>query len=313
MKIIALTLFTTILSCTKLFAQDRESTPLAQATSTSSVPGLGSFEANYSASPLKFNGTKINMQQVGSTFTVPVINRMKDGKLDFLLIGASYNGLFLSGIDSQFGGTNFHSIALPITFHKALSEKYAIIASFVPSLSSDFKDISGEDMVYSGAVMLKINHSNSFTYSLGLAFAKQFFGNVLVPIIVLDWKINNKLTFSGTLPISEKIKYQLSAKSAFGAMADFAIGGGSYRLSKKMNADYLQLQQLKTALFYAYAFSKKFTIEINAGYNLKQQLDRYSKDEKVDWVPFNNPNKREPLAELKKAGFTAQTGIKYRF
>lgn len=313
MKTIALTLFTIILISAKLAAQDRENTPLAQATATSSVRGLGSFEANYSASPFKLDGTKINMKQVGGTLTLPVINRMKDGKLDFLLIGASYNGLFLSGIDSQFGGTNFHSISLPVTFQKALSEKYAIVATFVPSLSSDLKDISGEDMVYSGAVMLKINHSNKFTYSLGLAFAKQFFGNVLVPIVALDWKITDKLTFSGTLPIAEKIKYQLSDKSAFGAMADFAIGGGSYRLSKKMNADYLQLQQIKTALFYEYAFSKKFTIEVNAGYNFKQQLDRYSKDEKVDWVPFNNPNKREPLAELKKAGFTAQTGIKYRF
>lgn len=313
MKTIALTLFTVILISAKLAAQDRENTPLAQATSTSSVRGLGSFEANYSASPFKFDGTKINMQQVGGTLTLPVMNRMKDGKLDFLLIGASYNGLFLSGIDSQFGGTNFHSISLPVTFQKALSEKYAIVATFVPSLSSDFKDISGEDMVYSGAVMLKINHSNRFTYSLGLAFAKQFFGNVLVPIVALDWKVTDKLTFSGTLPISEKIKYQLSDKSAFGAMADFTIGGGSYRLSKKMNADYLQLQQIKTAFFYEYTFSKKITIEVNAGYNFKQQLDRYSKDEKVDWVPFNNPNKREPLAEVKKAGFTAQTGIKYKF
>lgn len=313
MKTIVLSLFTLVLIGSKLSAQDRESTPLEQATSASSIRGLGSFEANHSVASFKLNGTKINMQQVGGAFTVPVINHMKDGKLDFLLVGASYNGLFLSGAGEQFGGTNFHTIAIPVTFQKALSQKYAIVASFVPSLSSDMKDISGEDMVYSGAVMLKINQSGRFNYSLGIAFARQFFGHVIVPIVAVDWKVNDQLTFSGILPISEKIKYQLSDKSAFGVLADFAIGGGSYRLSKKMNSDYLQLQQFKTAFFYEYSFSGKFSVELNAGYNFKQQLDLYSKDQKVDWVPFNDPNKRVPLAELKKAGFTAQTGIKYRF
>lgn len=313
MKTIVLFIFTVVLINSRLSAQDRENTTLEQATSISSVPGLGSFETNYGSSPFKFNGTKINVRQVGGAFTLPVLNRMKNGKLDFLLVGASYNGLFLSGIGSQFGGTKFHAISLPITFQKALSKKYAIVASFVPSLSSDLKDISEEDMMYSGALMLKINHSDRFSYSLGAAFAKQFFGTVLLPIVTLDWKINDKLSFSGILPISEKIKYQLSDKSAFGAFADFAIGGGNYRLSKKLNSDYFQVQQLKTALFYEYAFSTKFSIELNAGYNFRQQLERYSKDEKVNWIPFNDPDKREPLEELKKADFTAQTGIKYRF
>ncbi|SHF24214.1 DUF6268 family outer membrane beta-barrel protein [Pedobacter caeni] len=313
MKTIALVLFALALIPTKLFAQDREGTPLLQATSPSSVPGLGSFEANYSSSPFKLNGTKINIEQIGGTFTVPVMNRLKDGRLDFLLIGASYNGLFLSGVDSRFGGVNFHAISIPVTFQKAISEKYAIVASFVPSLSSDLKDVSGDDMTYSGALMLKINHSKRFNYSLGAAFARQFFGTVLVPVVAVDWKVNDKLSFSGILPVSGKIKYQLSEKSAFGALADFAIGGGSYRLSKKMNADYLQIQQIKTALFYEYALSKKFSVELNAGYNFKQQLDRYSKDQKVNWIPFNDPKKREPLAEMKSAGFVAQTGIKYRF
>lgn len=313
MKTIALFFFTAVSICSELSAQDRESTPLAHATSISSVPGLAFFETNYGYSSFKFNGTKINIQQAGAAITAPVVNRMKDGKLDLLLVGASYNGLFLSGIGSQFGGRKFHNISLPITFQKALSEKYAIVASFVPSLSSDFKDISGEDMLYSGALMLKINHSNTFSYSVGAAFASQFFGTVLIPIVTLDWKVSDKLTFSGVLPISEKIKYQFSNKSAIGAFADFAVGGGSYRLSKKRNSDYFQVQQIKTAFFYEYSFSKKFSVEANAGYNFEQQLDLYSKEEKVNWVPFNDPNKREPLAQLKKAGFTAQTGIKYRF
>lgn len=313
MKTIALFLLTFVLICTKLFAQERENTPLEQATSTTSIRGLGAFEANYSVAPFKLNGTKINLEQVGGTVTIPVINRMKDGKLDFLLIGAGYNGLFLSGTGSVFGGKSFHSISLPITFQKSLSQKYAIVASFVPSIASDFKDISSDDMVYSGALMLKINQSSKFSYSVGAAFARQFFGTLLVPIVAIDWKINDKLSLSGVLPISGKVKYQLSEQHALGVIADYAIGGGSYRLSKKMNGDYLQIQQLKTAVFYEYAFSKKFSIEVNAGYNVKQQLDRYSKDEKVDWIPFNDPNERAPLAELKKTGFTAQTGVKYRF
>ena len=98
-----------------------------------------------------------------------------------------------------------------------------------------------------------------------------------------------------------------------GINIDFGIGGGSYRLSKKMNSDYFQAQQFKTSLFYEYMLAKNFSINVSAGYNFTQQLDLYSKDQKVNWAPFNNLNKRVPLAELKKAGVAVQTGINYRF
>ena len=94
---------------------------------------------------------------------------------------------------------------------------------------------------------------------------------------------------------------------------DFGIGGGSYRLSKKMDSDYLQVQQFKSSLYYEYKLAKSFSVTVSAGYNFTQKLDLYSKDQKVNWVPFNDLNKRVPLTELKKTGVALQTGINYRF
>lgn len=280
----------------------------------SAVPGLGSFKAGYSYSPITVNGKKINIQQLDGTLTMPVINRMKGGKLDFLLAGVSYSGLQLSGTGTQFGGTKFHSISVPLTFQKALSPKYAILASFIPTLSSDLKDVSREDMIYSGAVMLKVRVSDNFNYSVGAAYSKQFFGSVIIPVVGIDWNITDKLSFSGTLPVSEKIKYQLSDKSAFGVNLDLGIGGGSYRLSEKMNSDYLQVQQFNGTLFYEYAISKKFVIGVSAGYNFTQKISQYATDQKVDWVPFNNLDDRgAPSAELNKTGVVVRTGISYQF
>lgn len=313
MKTIILSFIAIVLISFKLSAQDQKSAPVEQTAAASSAPALGSFESSYAYSPFTFDGKKMNIQQVGGTLTLPVINHLKDGKLDFLLIGVGYNGLFLSGFGSQFGGSAFHSFSAPITFQKALSSKYAIVASFIPTLSSDLKDISGDDMLYSGAVMLRVRSSDKFSYSVGAAYSKQFFGSVLIPVVGIDWQITDKLSFSGTLPVSQKLNYQLSGKSAFGIDADFGIGGGTYRLSKKMNSDYFQVQQLKASLFYKYAISKSFSIEASGGYNFMQQLDLYSKDEKVNWVPFNDLNKRVPITELKKTGIAVQTGFSYRF
>jgi hypothetical protein len=274
---------------------------------------LGSFSTQYSYSPFTVNGKKMSIQQVGGALTLPVFYTMKDNKLDFLLAGIEYNGLFLSGVGSQFGGTQFNTFSVPITFQKALSPKYAILATFIPTLSSDLKDISGEDMLYSAAVMLKIRKSATFSYSIGAAYSRQFFGNVLIPIVGIDWNISDRWTFSGTLPVSEKIKYKFSDKNFAGVSADFSIGGGSYRLSKKTGSDYLQVQQLRSSLFYEYVPAKNFSIQISAGYNFSQQLDRYTKDQKVGLVPYHDLNKRVPLAELKKTGIAFQTGINYRF
>lgn len=313
MKTVILYLIVIVLISFELSVQAQQNTPLQQSAPAPATPQLGSFQTDYTYSPFTYNGKDMNIQQVNGTLTFPLINKLKDGKLDFLLVGAGYSGLFLSGTGTQFGETKFHTLSVPVTFQKAFSPKYALIVSFIPAISSDLKDISSDDMLYTGAVMLKIRKSASFSYSIGAAFSKQFFGTLLVPVIGVDWNINDKLSFTGTLPVSEKLNYQLSAKNAIGMSIDFGIGGGSYRLSKKMNSDYFQVQQFKSSLYYQYMFAKNFSVTVSAGYNFTQQLDLYSKDQKVNWAPFNDLNKRVPLAELKKTGVALQTGINYRF
>jgi hypothetical protein len=274
----------------------------------------GPFSTQYSYSPFTIDGKKMNIQQMDATLTLPVFHKMKkDSQLDFLLAGVEYNRLSLSGTGSQFGGNNFTSISLPLTFQKSFSPKYSLTGTIIPTLSSDLKDISGEDMLYSAAVMFNIRKSPTFSYSFGAAYSRQFFGNVLIPIIGIDWKIGDRWTLSGTLPVSEKVNYKLSDKSAVGVDADFSIGGGSYRLSKKLGSDYLQVQQLRSNLYYEYSPFKKFSIKASVGYNFSQKLDRYTKDQKVDWVPYNDLNKRVPSAELSKPGIAFQTGISYSF
>ncbi|WP_373010258.1 DUF6268 family outer membrane beta-barrel protein [Mucilaginibacter sp.] len=294
----------------KLSAQQSDTT---QKTQAFPPPALGSFESSFNYSPFKINNKRMSISQVNSTLTLPLYNRLDNGRLDFFLVGLGYSAVLFSGIDNQFGGSTFQSVSVPLTLQKSFSTKYALIASFTPTLSSDFKNISSNDMIYSAAVLLKIRSSDRFSYSLGVAFSKQFFGTVLIPLVGIDWNITDKLNFSGTLPVAEKLTYRLNNKSAIGINNDFGIGGGTYRLSKKMDDAYLQVQQFKTTLFYDYSISRKFSVTLSAGYNFTQQLDLYSKDQKVNWVPFNNLNKRVPLKELKQTGIALQTGINYHF
>lgn len=285
----------------------------AQDKPTFAIPGMGSIEGNYQYSTLEQNGRRVNINQFGTMVTVPVLNRFKNGEHNFILVGAGYNSVVLTGTNSQFGEKNFHSISLPVTVQKALSKRYALVASFIPTIASDFKDISGEDIQYAGALMLKIRNSEKFNYLLGAFFARQFYGTVLVPVVAIDWKPSTKLSITGLLPVAAKVSYQTSAKSAFGALADLNFGGNSYRLSEDLNSEYFHLTQLKGALFYQYAFSKRLSMEANVGYNFTQELNRYAKGEKVNWIPFNDSSERTPLAEIKKAGPSGQLGIKYTF
>ena len=315
MKTKVLYLIAIVLITFKLSAQAQDNTPVEQTAKVAS-PGiqLGSFTTDYTYSPFKINGKSMNIQQVDGSLTLPVYSKFKDGKLDFFLAGVSYSGVYFSGIDEGFGGTKFHAISVPLTFQKAFSPKYSLLVSVIPTLSSDLKDVSGDDMLYTGAVLLKVRKSATFSYSIGAVFSKQFFGTVAVPVFGIDWNISDKLSLSGTLPISEKLNYKLSGKSSIGVSNDFGIGGGTYRLSKKMNSDYLQVQQFRTMLYYNYALAKNFSVEVSGGYNFVQKLDLYGKDQKVNWVPFKNLDDRgAPLAELKKTGIAVQAGINYRF
>jgi hypothetical protein len=311
MKVTPIIYLVTILVSFKLTAGAQQK--MATNTDTSFKPKIGSFDVGYSYSPFTVNHKKMSIQQTNASLSVPLINNFKDGKLDFLMAGVSYSGLTLSGTGQTFGGTEFYSISVPITFQKSFSQKYALLVSAIPTLSSDLKDVSGDDMSYSAFAMLKIRTSKTFSYAIGAGYSRQFFGSILLPIIGIDWQISDKLSLSGTLPVSEKLKYQLSDKSVIGLSSDFGIGGGSYRLSKKTGSNYLQVQQYKNTLFYNYQLAKNFSVQISGGYNFVQKLDLYNKDQKVNWAPFNDLSKRVPLAELKKTGITVESGISYRF
>jgi hypothetical protein len=311
MKVTSLIYLITLLFSFKLTAGAQQRA-LAYPDSTFK-PKIGSFNAGYSYSPFTVNGKKMNIKQVNGSLNIPLINNFRDGKLDFLLVGLSYSELSLSGMGQTFGGTDFHSFSAPITFQKAFSSKYALLVSAVPTLSSDLKDVSSDALSYSGFAMLKIRTSNTFSYAIGAGYSRQFFGCLILPVIGIDWQISDKLSLSGTLPVSEKLKYQLSEKSIFGFSSDFGIGGGSYRLSKKAGSPYLQVQQFKNSLFYSYQLAKNFSVQVSGGYNVVQKLDLYNKDQKVNWAPFNDLGKRVSLSELKKTGITVETGISYRF
>ncbi|MFW0717549.1 DUF6268 family outer membrane beta-barrel protein [Pedobacter sp. N23S346] len=284
-----------------------------QQGSTKPTLQLGAFKADYTYSPFNVNGEDVQAQQANTSLIFPLYSKLKDGKLDFLLAGIGYTGLFLSGNNTELGASAFHSLSIPISYQKSLSTRYSFSVTFIPTLSSDLKDISGEDMIYTGAAAFKVKVSERFSYSLGAVYSKQFFGALLLPLVGIDWQINNKLNLSGSLPVSQRLKYSLSAKNALGINNNLGIGGGTYRLSEEMNAAYFQAQQSKISLFYNYMPSKNFSIEFNAGYNYVQKLGIYNKDQKIDLAPFDSLDDRIPLRELNKTGISVGVGINYLF
>lgn len=274
---------------------------------------LGSFKADYVYSPFKVNGEDIQVQQANAHLIFPLYSKLKDGKLDFFLTGISYTGLFVSGNTTDLGASAFHSFSIPLTYQKSFSDRYSLSVSFIPTLSSDMKDVSGEDMIYTGAAAFKVKVSEKFSYSVGVVYSKQFFGSLLLPLVGIDWQINNRLNLSGSLPISQRLKYNLSAKNAVGINNNLGIGGGTYRLTEQRNAPYFQTQQSKISLFYNYMPVRNFSIDFNAGYNYVQKLGLYDKDQKVGLAPFDSLDERIPLAELNNTGISVGVGINYRF
>ena len=274
---------------------------------------LGSFRADYNYSPFELNGENMYTQQANASLIFPLYSKLKDGKLDFLLTGISYTGLYLNGNSPADGSSSFHSFSIPLTYQKSFSRKYSLSVSFIPTLSSDLDDFSAEDMIYTGAAALKVKVSDKFSYSLGAVYSKQFFGALFLPLLGFDWQINSRVNLSGSLPVNQKLKYNLSDKNDVGIINNLGIGGGTYRLSEVLNSTYFQAQQSKIALFYSYLPSKKFSIDINAGYNYVQKLGFYDKNEKIDLAPFDSLDDRIPLTEYNKNGISVGVGINYRF
>ncbi len=177
---------------------------------------------------------------------------------------------------------NLHGIILRTGLYKKFSRDRGIQIFFSPRLMSDFQNINKTHFQYGGMILYENRYSDKLKMGFGVMYNQEFFGPYMVPLINLDWKLNERWSISGLLPIYVKIKYEINERlnvgfSHFGLTTSYRMGNIDYE------GDYIERKSIDEALFVRYRLVSDIFIEGRIGRTFGRSYAQYEADQKVDF------------------------------
>ena len=181
---------------------------------------------------------------------------------------------------------------------KDIARKWDLMASIVIRKNKQV-DVELENYWQAGGLILatfKQNESRAF--KLGMYYNREFFGNFFMPLIGIDWQINNNTNLFGVLPGNMVFERKLNQVFYIGAA--FRALTNSYRLptpdpcfSGDCSAkNYLRINNNQLGIFADIYFLKKIAFTAEAGHTIMRKyrfglkgdnIHTYADIETDDW------------------------------
>ena len=171
------------------------------------------------------------------------------------------------------------AVSLPLGFKFVTkNKKWETILIGIPKLASDFSDkISSYDFQYGGIFLQHYVHSDKLKIKAGLYYNREAFGNFFVPLVGVDWKINDRIYIYGIIPTNYRAEINILKQKLYTGI-NFKSYTRSFRLSKSYNHDYVRYDEMQLKLFVDYFVYSKLLVFAEAGYSIGKNPLQYKYD-----------------------------------
>ncbi len=154
--------------------------------------------------------------------------------------GLAYHGLFLDYRDLVFTpedglgeddlAKDLHVLDLVLGGSHDWDEHWSAFLILYPGVHSDFENLDGKDLYFSGAALASYRVSEDLTLSGGAYYDDSFGYPRLLPMLGIQWRIDAELTLEALLPQFLVFSWQLSPRLALGLKG--SVEGNQYRLKE---------------------------------------------------------------------------------
>ncbi len=201
------------------------------------------------------------------------------------------------------------SISMPLGMKLvSKNKKWETIVLVIPKIASDFKDkVDSYDFQYGGIFLEHFVPSEKLKIKLGIYYNREAFGNFIIPLVGVDWKVNNRVNLYGILPSNYKVEFNLIKNKLYTGL-NFKSFTRSFRLSQKNNYDYVRYDEMQIKLFVDCFVVPKVLVFAEVGYSLSRSpwQHKYGTTDKKEAYygnPIYTPIKNYPIISV---------GIAYR-
>ncbi len=266
-----------------------------------------SADLNFNEAITQYNDTTAHVRSLNFRMAFPIASLKKS----WLSGNISYTSEAFRDLPVAYG-SSVEGIAFGLNWTRVLGDRHLLVLSGDAGVYSDFNAVSSDAIREGFGFTYFTRYSSHLTLGLGVMYRNQFYGNQIVPVIVVLYtsKDDARWKFSGLLPYNPKLTYQVNKKN--GISLDIRQVFSSYLLSASQNTgDYIKNRKLTTMLNYEYSFSKSWRLHAGMGYAAKQQYELYNKTEGRGWYLINTAlgNKPTPVQSISHGGVQFNIGI----
>ncbi|MBX2963868.1 MAG: hypothetical protein KF687_15260 [Cyclobacteriaceae bacterium] len=175
-----------------------------------------------------------------------------------------------------------HGIILQTGIVRKLNERNGFQLLAVPRYMSDFKGSDGKSWQLGGIGLFEHRYHERLLMRFGALYNQELLGPLLVPLVYLDWQLNDRWSMTGLMPINLKISYKVNETltagfSHFGFITTYRLG------QEEFKGDYIERNSIDEALFARWNTTGNIFLEVRFGYSLSRVYEQYSADEKMDF------------------------------
>lgn len=245
-----------------------------------------------------------------SKITLPIVLNEKTA----LITGFDFNIKKLQLFpDSNF--SNLYYTRLKLGFATDHSDKWIGTYVLLPILSSDYKNISSDDIYLGGIAVWTYKKRKNFNYKFGLYTGNEAFGFYITPLVGIYYiSPNSGFEISALIPGLFDVNFGVSNKTRLGI--DYKGNSETFKIQNdKALTTYLENNSLEFSSYLQNnSLDKNLLLRLKIGYSTNS-YDVYAVDDKINLsiTPFKFGNNRTKLnSELDYSAFLKVEAI-YRF
>lgn len=210
----------------------------------------------------------------------------KFGKGNVFMLRINAEQLTVSRTSTITQKYNLYSLGLPIGLQlQSKNEKWKYTGVIIPKLNTDFADNLNYDLQIGGIGLVTRVFNEKFQVRGGLYYNSDYWGHFFMPLVGLDWKVNEKFRMYGTLPSNYRFEFKLGKKIYSGI--GFRSAQRSFRLQKKYDDDFVRIRESQLKVFFEGFVIGKILIGVDVYRSLGYNLISYNYFETK--MPTNRP------------------------
>lgn len=152
----------------------------------------------------------------------------------------------------------------------------------VPRYTTDFNGHNSKNWQFGAIGLYEHRFSQKLLMRFGALYNGELFGPLVVPLIYVDWNINERWNINGMFPISLKASYKFNERlsggySHFGFITTYSIN------EPEFDTDYIERNSIDETLFLRWKMIGNLHLETRIGYSLSRVYQQHNEADKMDF------------------------------